>query len=340
MKIKSLLLLLPILIIVSCSKDEQKKVDDIPAEKLKEIKADVKIERLEQMLFKDRSKEGISKFLEEHPKFNKKYFGKFFPDDKTTINELYAGINNKSIDTLYQNTQDVFGDMEDIRTQFSEASQRIKVYYPKHNVQEINTFISGMGFWGGDLYVDDSLAVVALDFFLAEKCKYEPQLPLYILKRYRKENVVPFIVTLIANKYNKTDFLDNSLVAEMIYYGKAYYFLEKTMPELPDTAIAGYSKTELTEIQSHEDIIWAHFIDKNVLFETKHEITNKYVGERPNVPEIGNKCPGRVGRWIGFQIVKKYMEKNPNVTLPQLMAEKDARKIFNVSKYKPEPKKI
>lgn len=329
------LLYLSTLLLCMCSTKDNK-VDDLPAEKLNSITIDVKINRLEQKLFQDKSKAGIKLFLKNHPKFNKKYFGKFFPDDNITVKELYAGINNKSIDTVYQNIETVFGDMEDIKQEFGNTSQRIKAYFPKHNMQQINTFISGMGFWGNDMYVDDSLIIVALDFFLAEKCKYEPQLPIYILKRYRKENLVPFVVSLIANRYNQTDFLDNSLVAEMIYYGKAYYFLEKTMPALPDTAIAGYNKIELNELQTHQDIIWAHLIEKNLLFETKNEITNKYVGERPNITEIGNKCPGRAGRWIGWQIVKKYMEKNSNITLAELMAEKDARKIFNTSKYKPE----
>lgn len=294
------LLISLVLAFASCTTKDEKK-DDIPTEKLATIVVDVKIDRLEQELFKNRSKEGIQTFLKKHPKFNKKYFGKFFPDDEVTVKELFAGINNKSIDTVYQNVQDVFGDMQDVRTDFGNATQRIQAYYPKHRTQEINTFISGMGFWGGDMYVDDSLVIVALDYFLAEKCKYEPQLPTYILKRYRRENIVPFVVTLIANRYNQTDFLDNSLIAEMIYYGKSYYFLEKTMPTISDTAIAGYTKTDLAEIESHVDVIWAHFIDKNLLFETKHEITNKYVGERPNISEIGNKCPGRVGRWLGWQ---------------------------------------
>ncbi|MDQ4140161.1 MAG: gliding motility lipoprotein GldB, partial [Bacteroidota bacterium] len=63
--------------------------------------------------------------------------------------------------------------------------------------------------------------------------------------------------------------------------------------------------------------------------------TGKYLEDRPTVPEIDAKCPGRIGRWVGWQIVRIYMEENPDVTLQQLMAEKDAQKIFNESHYKP-----
>jgi uncharacterized protein YjaZ len=50
--------------------------------------------------------------------------------------------------------------------------------------------------------------------------------------------------------------------------------------------------------------------------------------------EIDNQTPGRVGQWLGWQIVRSYMESNDEVTLEQLMAM-DAKTIFDNSKYKP-----
>jgi hypothetical protein len=43
-----------------------------------------------------------------------------------------------------------------------------------------------------------------------------------------------------------------------------------------------------------------------------------------------------LGTWVGWQIVRKYMDRNPKVTLQELMADDDYQKIFNESKYKPE----
>lgn len=301
----------------------------------KSTKIEVNLIRLEQELWQNKSKEGIAALLKKYPQFNKKYMGKMFPDDKIAVKEIFAGINNPAVDTLYQISQSVFGDMEDIKNQYAEAAGNIKAIYPQFYVQNMFSFISGMGFWGQDFLISDSVIVISLDYFLGEKCKYKPQLPIYILDRYRKEYVVPIIISTIANYYNKTDITDNSLVAEMIYFGKIYYFQEKMMPTISDTLIAGYSSAVLKDVEKHQEIIWTHFIDKKLLFETKNEITVKYVGERPSVTEIGNNCPGRIGRWLGWQIVKKYMNDHPEITLKQLMDEKDARKIFTSSKYRP-----
>ena len=43
----------------------------------------------------------------------------------------------------------------------------------------------------------------------------------------------------------------------------------------------------------------------------------------------------KLGVWMGWQIVRKYMKEHPDVTLQQLMADNDAQKILNQSKYKP-----
>ena len=50
--------------------------------------------------------------------------------------------------------------------------------------------------------------------------------------------------------------------------------------------------------------------------------------------EIDNESPGRIGQWMGWQIVRSFMENNPKVTVQQLI-KMDANSIFEQSKYKP-----
>jgi uncharacterized protein YjaZ len=44
--------------------------------------------------------------------------------------------------------------------------------------------------------------------------------------------------------------------------------------------------------------------------------------------------PGNIGTWVGWQIVKKYVELHPDITPVQLMRT-PARQIFDEAKYKP-----
>ena len=49
--------------------------------------------------------------------------------------------------------------------------------------------------------------------------------------------------------------------------------------------------------------------------------------------EIDNDSPGMVGRYIGWQIVRSYMENN-NSTIQKLLTL-NAEELLNKSKYKP-----
>ncbi len=88
-------------------------------------------------------------------------------------------------------------------------------------------------------------------------------------------------------------------------------------------------------ITDHEDVIWASFLENEVLFETNHFVKDKFISERPKTYEIGENCPGRIGRWVGWRILDSYTRNNPEVTFKEVMDNDNALKIFEVSKYKP-----
>ncbi|MDP5120498.1 MAG: gliding motility protein, partial [Spirosomaceae bacterium] len=63
-------------------------------------------------------------------------------------------------------------------------------------------------------------------------------------------------------------------------------------------------------------------------------VKERYIGERPGVPEIGPACPGRIGQWLGWRIVQAYREENPNSSLADLMKITNAQEILKGSKYR------
>lgn len=301
------------------------------------IPVTVTIERVEEELFKNKSKAQIRAYLQKDKLLANHFFNvNKYPNDSLIVNSLYNTLNHPSLDTVYRETQAVFGDMKDVKTQFEEAFRNIKYYYPDFYIPKIKTIITGLN---NDLYVSDSLIVIGLDFFLGPKGTYIPNIPNYVLKRYQKQYLVSIVVSLISQKYNQVNMLDKSLLAEMIYYGKSYEFVKTMMPCTNDTIVLGYDKQEVIDCDIYESVIWANFVQNNLLFKTDHFTVNKFVGESPKTYEIGDKCPGRIGRWVGWRIIQKYRKENEAVKIQDLMKNNDAKKIFEASKYKPEKKK-
>lgn len=300
-----------------------------------DISIDVEVNRLDQALFSLESKEEIQVFLDKHPLYAEKFIGIHkYPDDSVVVNELYRLIHDVHIDTLYQETQEVFGDLSELTKEFESAFRHIKYYYPDFTPPAIYTVFSGLGTLGQDLYISDSAIMISLDYFLGGSASYRPQAYDYILKRYKPEFVVPTCIMLYSNKFNRTNMEDKTLLADMIFYGKSYYFTQQVLPCLPDSILAGYSDAQESLVENNTRVIWSHFIDNELLYETSDFIKPRYVDERPNTIEISNQVPGRIGRWLGWQIVQEYAQKT-ETTLPEMMKESDAQKIFRQSKYKP-----
>jgi hypothetical protein len=80
-------------------------------------------------------------------------------------------------------------------------------------------------------------------------------------------------------------------------------------------------------------VIWKRLVDDEVLFSTAMQMKQKYIAERPKTIEVGTECPGRIGMWVGWQIVNEFARRNPKISLPELMQITDAQKILRGSKY-------
>lgn len=317
---------------LSCNERCKESID------LSGIDAQTKVTRTEKALFTFKSPEDALAFLKKYPAFANSYFQKSaFPHDSLLANYLFRFYANKDLRNLYNSTDSSFGDLSSLKIPMDNFFAHIKYYYPNFRIPDLYTVVSGFQF-EKDIAINDSVIVVSLDYFLGKTAKFRPPFYNYFLERYEKEYIIPMVALGISGKFNQADLKDETMLANMIYYGKAYYFTQMMLPCTPDSLIVQYSGKQMEEVNQNQQLIWGHFIENKLLYEVKPQTIEKYVGESPKVNEIGEKCPGRIGRWLGWQIVKKYAQEHPELSLQALMAEKDAQKIFRLSKYKPEKK--
>jgi hypothetical protein len=255
--------------------------------------------------------------------------------------DLYALFQNPELKSFYEQSQkpEFYGGNQ-LEIDLQAAFQEIHNQFPQTKVPKIRTFFSGFGGIGSEfavqhLYVTDSLIVVGLDFFMGKKGKYSPpNVYEYQLRRLEPKALVGQIVLQYSAFFNQQDSEDHTLLSDMIWYGKGFVFTKKILPSLPDSLLFGYTEKELAETEAFQSEVWEHFIDNSLLFKKEEYIKAKYIGERPKTPEIGPACPGSIGRWLGWRMVDLYSKKDSQISLPKLMANKEANKIFLASGYR------
>lgn len=299
------------------------------------INVNVKVEQLEDSVTQFSSKKELVSFFSRNTALRDVFFNRTaYPDDSVFIDELYSRFNNPYFDSLLIDTHRVFGDLSELKKELKEAFTNITYYYPKFEPPKVQTVITGLE---SDIYVSDSLIIIGLDYYLGPGARYKPNMYDYMLKRYQKNFIVPSIMLLygIDDQFNKTNLEDRTVLADMISYGKTYYFAKQMLPCVPDSIFIGYTQEELEGSRKNSDLIWKRLVEDEVFYSTSHLIKQKYIAERPKTLEVGEKCPGRIATWVGWEVVKKYMKENEDVSLPRLMENPNAGEIFKASKYKP-----
>jgi uncharacterized protein YjaZ len=156
------------------------------------------------------------------------------------------------------------------------------------------------------------------------------------LKQNFEENqIMPDIVSSFAA--TKIPYVsDKTLLSQMIYAGKELYLKDVLLPESTDAEKIGYTPEQITWCQENESYMWRHFMENNLLYSTDSKLPNRFINVAPFSKfylEIDNDTPGRVGTWVGWQIVRSFMNNN-DVTLQQAL-QMDPMELFQKSKYKP-----
>jgi uncharacterized protein YjaZ len=129
---------------------------------------------------------------------------------------------------------------------------------------------------------------------------------------------------------------ENTFLSFMIYAGKELYLKDALLPEVKDDVKIGYTPEQLQFCIENETYMWRIFIEEKFLFSSDQKLVPRFINPAPFSKfylEIDNQTPGRVGAWLGWQIVRSYM-KNNEVSLTQLL-QTDAKVIFEKSGYKP-----
>jgi len=255
--------------------------------------------------------------------------------DSLYTSYLLTFLNDPSILQARQRSDSIFTDFQPYTRQLEEAFRHYHFYYPGLPVPLIVTYLSG---YNQSIVTTPEVLGISLDNYLGSDCPYYRLLGLPV---YKRENMEPRKLVYDAMYgwiSQQFEFHGNNedLVSGMIYQGKLLHFLDALIPDGPEGLKIGYKKEQLNWCRENESEMWSYLVEKRLLFSGDRMEMVRFINPAPFTTPFGQKSPGKTGAWIGWQIVKNYLKKNPGITLQQLMEENDYHKILNESGYAPD----
>lgn len=305
------------LFFLSC--DQKSKVEKA----VEEIPVDIKVERFDKVFFETKP-EDLAKVKKQYPFF-------FPPGNDDTI--WLSKMKDPVWREVYTEVQKKYSNFEPVRQEFNTLFQHVEYYFPKMKLPKVITVISEMDYNNKAIYAD-SLVIVSLELYLGKEHKFY-QFPDYLKQNFEERQIMPDVVSSFAFRKIPSS-PDRTLISQMIFEGKQLYAKDLLLPEFSDAEKIGYTPEQIKWCEENEAYMWRNFIENEILYSVDPKLTTRFIAPAPFSKfylEIDNDSPGRVGAWLGWQIVRSYM-KNNNVTLPELL-KTDVKEIFEKSKYKP-----
>jgi len=234
---------------------------------------------------------------------------------------------------VYTEVQKKYSNFEPVREEFNSLFQHVKYYFPEVKIPKVITVISEMDYNAKAIYAD-SLVIVSLELYLGKEHKFY-EFPSYLKQNFEERQIMPDVVSSFAfRKISASQ--DRSLLSQMIFEGKQLYAKDLLLPQYTDAEKMGYTPEQIKWCEENESYMWRYFIENELLYSDDPKLNTRFIAPAPFSKfflEIDNDSPGRVGAWIGWQMVRSYM-KNNKVTLSELL-KTNAKEIFENSKYKP-----
>lgn len=305
------------LVFISCDKKskEEKAVEAIPIE--------LKVVRFDKLFF-ETPPQDLEKL--------KKDFPYFFP--KGTPDSVWLEkMQNPLWRELYTEVQKKYSNFEPVQKELGVLFKRIKYNFPQTKTPKVITVISEMDYNKKVIYTD-SLVIISLELYLGKEHKFY-QFPKYLKQNFEQNQILPDVVSSFSiQKISPVS--DKNLLSQMIYFGKQLYLKDVLLPEYNDAEKMGYTPEEIKWCEENESYMWRYFIENEMLYSDDQKLANRFINPAPFSKfylEIDNESPGRVGAWMGWQIVRSYI-KNNDVSLEQVL-QLNAKELFEKSKYKP-----
>ena len=318
----------------SCTKSSRFEIDT------HKNRYEVKIHRFDKDLLATdvkNIKPAVKNLTDKYPEFMNSFIDNVLDttstDTAAICNLFHDFLTDKTFTPVNKKAKESYVEISDIETKISNAYTYIHFYFPEVQLPEIYFFVSG---FNRQIMMNDKFIGIGTDFYLGSDFPLYKNLTYqYMLNSMNRENLAPDLVSATLFRMFIMNSEQDRLLDNMLFRGKIMYLLSVFMPEEEPQTLMGYTTEQWKWSEKYEKQVWTAIIDQKHLFSTDIQIINKYMNDAPFTAPISQDSPGRMGTFIGWQIITSYMNKNNKVSLKNLMDEENYQKILEASGYKP-----
>ena len=302
-----------------------------------EVNPELQIVRFDTELYQYLTNNELDDVLDVHKpfldEFGKKVVYVGGVDSAGFYDRLKNYFSEPTLMSLYKDEQEIFKDLTEINRELSFGIEALIQSFPSLKQPKLYLHVSGLN---QNVIVTEEVLSLSADKYLGsdypvyQRFFHEYQRQLMSPDRIVPDYLLGFLIANFPFEGNESVLLDR-----ILYEGKLRYIISLLMPNREVWEYVGYNQAQYVWCKDNEARIWKLILENKHLFPSDYRTTELYIREAPHTSFLPTESPGRVGVWLGFQIINSYMKNHPNSSIQELIDMIDYQELLKQSKYKP-----
>ncbi len=254
------------------------------------------------------------------------------PNDDSMAYFLNYFVKDSMMQLVQNNINQTFGDFKTEKNKITDAFKHLK-YHINHAMLPTDVITYNSTFANGVVSSPTQIGI-GLEMYLGSDNEIINQLPYpkYFKAKMDKQYLISDVCQSWLTNNVIEDQSGDSFLSNLLYWGKILYTMQAMMPNEKPSTIIKYTDLEYEWADVSEYDIWQFIVEQEWIYSKDIKLIIRYFKEGPTTVGLDGS-PARIGQFLGWKIIQSYMRKNPNVTIVDLIAEKNETKILK--SYKP-----
>lgn len=241
----------------------------------------------------------------------------------TSYQAVYKFYNSRYIHDLETAKTKLYPKLPESQDKIDEAFNYLR-YHFGDSISPNTIFYVNMLF--GPITCSNNKIAVGLENYISPEDSVVKSIPGSELYQWQRDRMnYDFLerdILLAWIQMHLFDEINGKLAEQIIQAGKVLYILNAAFPNASEAYILRYSKNDYDWALDNERMVWDYLVKQQLLFERDMKTRANFLNAGPKTVGLPDESPDRLGQFLGYRIVKKFMNRNKSLTLPELLNTK------------------
>lgn len=203
-----------------------------------------------------------------------------------------------------------FSDLRKYKNEIREGFKNLKFHIKDGKIPDNIVFMNS--FYASNAFCTQKEIGIGLERYLGAKTDVIEELPPDQFYEWMKEGLnEKYLSRDVLCSWVMTHYVEEltgNLAEHLIRWGKIIYLTEAAFPDESEALILRYSEEDFEWAIDHEYDVWQYLVKDKLLFKTDEKLRVNLLNDGPFTVGLPEKGPDRLGQFIGWRMIHKYME--------------------------------